>query len=81
MDVASTIPYGDDRQHTCDYCGAELHVHITKQTAHNEKEEYYCPECDKRYYAKASLPIQRVQVLKPRTDGRTDKYQNPPETE
>ena len=76
MDVAATIPYGDSRTHKCDYCGAEMQVFITKQTAHNEKEEYDCPECGKTYHARASLPISPPKLISQRTDGRTDKYEN-----
>lgn len=76
MDVASTIPYGENFKHNCDYCGAEIEVSITRQTAHNEKEDYYCPECDKEYFSRASLPIRHVVLLKPRTDNKTDKYNN-----
>ena len=43
----------------------------------NEKEEYYCPECNKEFYARASLPIRDVRVIKGRTDGKTDRYVNP----
>lgn len=77
MDIASTIPYGDSTTHNCDNCGAELEVNFVKQTAHNEKEEYYCPECNKEFYARASLPIRDVRVIKGRTDGKTDRYVNP----
>lgn len=38
---------------------------------------YYCPECNKRYYKRASLPITNVRVIKPQIDGKTDKYINP----
>lgn len=76
MDVASTIPYGDSREHDCDYCGAGLEINYTRQTSHNEKEEYYCPECGKEYTVSASLPIQHVNVTHPRTDGKKDKYVN-----
>jgi uncharacterized protein with PIN domain len=79
MDYASTKSYGDSTSHACDYCGAEIEVLVTKQTGHNEKEDYYCPECNKRFYKRASLPIMNVNLIKPRTDGKTDKYQNPPE--
>lgn len=67
MDYAATIPYGEDKEQTCSKCGAEFTVHITKQTAHNEREEYYCPECKEEYYAKASMPI-TVTLNKKRTD-------------
>ena len=68
MDVASTIPYGDSEEQTCDYCGAKFKAVIVKQTAHNEREDYNCPECDNSYSAKASQPI-RVIIISPRTDG------------
>lgn len=73
MDIAATIPYGETRNHDCDYCGASLRVEITKQNAHNEQEEYYCPECGKEYTTSASLSP-NVFVEKPRTDGKDDKY-------
>ncbi|KAA2224669.1 hypothetical protein [Chryseobacterium sediminis] len=72
MDIASTIPYGDSTRHNCDNCGAELEVHVVKQKSHNEKEEYNCPECNKLFYARVSQPIQKIIVIKKRTDGKTD---------
>lgn len=80
MDSA-TFPYGAGFEMTCNNCGARLEVPVTMQDGHNEREDYNCPECDKRYYTRASLPIINVQVVTPRTDGKTDKYQNPPEDE
>lgn len=77
MDRASTIGYGESFEHKCSYCGAELKVSITRQTGHNESEEYNCPECDKEYSHRASMPIRNVKVLKGRTDGKTDKFDNP----
>lgn len=69
MDYSATIPYGEEREQTCENCGAEFEVRITKQTAHNEKEDYNCPECGNEYYARASMPI-TVVLKKKRTDGK-----------
>ncbi|WP_255990826.1 hypothetical protein [Chitinolyticbacter albus] len=61
---------------TCDYCGATMRVMDTQQEGHNEYEDYYCPECNKRFRTYASLPP-TVTLLTGRTDNRTDQYQNP----
>lgn len=76
MDIASTIPYGESSIHSCDYCGAEIEVNITKQSGHNEPEDYYCPECNKKFSTWASVPIRDIVLLKKRTDGKNDRYQN-----
>lgn len=75
MSLRETIAHADSHDQTCTYCGAEFHVRITKQSAHNEQEDYSCPECGKQYDARASMPIRTV-LISPRTDGRTDRYQN-----
>lgn len=75
MDIASTISFGDNQNEKCDYCGAEFKTEIINQTGHNEKEEYDCPECQKEFYSRVSMPI-RVKLIKPRTDGKTDTYKN-----
>lgn len=75
MDVASTIPYGDSEEDICNYCGAKFRAIITRQPGHNEREDYNCPECDKQYFARASMPI-RVVLISKRTDGKTDKFNN-----
>jgi DNA-directed RNA polymerase subunit RPC12/RpoP len=64
MDYSATIPYSDGREQTCSNCGAEFSVIITKQTAHNEREEYNCPECGEEYYARASMPIRKIIAMK-----------------
>lgn len=76
MDIQATMPYGESFEVTCDNCGAELKVQITRQKGHNEMEEYYCPECDKEHKKRASMPIRNVNVIKSRTDGKTDKFIN-----
>ena len=79
MDYAATIQTTDGNDYTCDNCGAEFSVTYARQTGHNEREDFYCPECDKRFYVRASLPImsQNIRLTKPRTDGKTNKFQNP----
>ena len=79
MDYGATITTTEGHSHTCDNCGAEISVSVAKQSGHNEREEYYCPECNKRFTTRASLPIMQgnVKLIKPRTDEKTDKYQNP----
>ena len=76
MDLSATIEYGESFEHDCENCGAELSIQITRQKGHNESEEYNCPECDKEYNHRASMPIRNVKVLKSRTDGKTDKFSN-----
>ena len=78
MDYSATNPNGDSDTHNCDYCNAKIEVRYVIQTGHNEKEEYNCPECNKLFHSKASLPIQQhdVKLLSPRTDGKTDKFKN-----
>lgn len=76
MDYASThTAMGEDAQ-TCENCGAEYLISVPKQSGHNEREEYYCPECNKKYYVRASLPINNIRLIKSRTDGKSDKYSN-----
>ena len=58
----------------CEHCGCTFRVKVYKQTAHNEREQYVCPECHKSYYTNASMPPE-VTMLKPRTDGRNDKLE------
>jgi DNA-directed RNA polymerase subunit RPC12/RpoP len=80
MDYASTFSSIESHSHACDNCGAEISLNISRQSGHNEKEEYYCPECNKRFTVSASLPIMPndIQLLGRRTDGKTSRYQNPP---
>jgi uncharacterized protein YbaR (Trm112 family) len=79
MDWDATHSTADGHSHSCDYCGAEIEVTYTKQAGHNEREEYYCPECDKQFFVRASLPImlQNVRLKSARIDGKNDRYQNP----
>ena len=64
-----------NHEQTCDYCGCVFQVVAPGQKGHEEPEEYYCPECNKEYKTRASNSP-TVTLIKPRTDGKTDKYQN-----
>jgi hypothetical protein len=59
---------------TCAYCGARLRVLATHVADDPHREEYACPECGKSYEADA-LAEPEVQLLRPRTDGKNDRYQ------
>ncbi len=43
-------------------CGCLFKVWIFKQNGHNEREDYYCPDCKKEYSAIASLPPRVMKV-------------------
>jgi hypothetical protein len=43
-------------------CGCLFKVSILKQDGHNEREEYYCPDCNKEYSAWASLSPRVVKI-------------------
>ena len=61
-------------ERSCGYCGARFRVLATQVTDHPHREEYACPECGKCYVAEASAEPE-VQLLRPRTDGKNDRYQ------
>ena len=60
---------------SCAYCGARFRVLATLTADHLHPEEYACPECGKSYVIRGVLEPQ-VQLLKPRTDGKGDRYQD-----
>ena len=64
-----------NQEQTCDYCGCVFQVIALGQKGHEESEEYYCPECNKEYKTRASNSP-RVSLIKPRTDGKNNKYKN-----
>jgi len=75
-DWNATHPYPDnDINKTCDYCGCVFRMQSAKQDGHNEPEEYYCPECFKEYRIRA-CNSPKVTLISPRTDGKTDRYNN-----
>lgn len=59
---------------SCTYCGARLRVLATQQAGESRREEYGCPECGKVYETEA-FGEPEVQLLRPRTDGKHDRYQ------
>ncbi|WP_286760619.1 hypothetical protein [Salegentibacter sp. UBA1130] len=73
MNHGFTISGGDSFEENC---GAKFKVNTTKQKAHNDREEYNCPECGKTSTRRASLPFRdrNINLILPRTDGRTDRY-------
>jgi len=60
---------------TCNYCGAVYEVHVAELEGHNQGEEYYCPECGKEN-KRLACNTPHVFLKSPRTDGKTDKFQN-----
>lgn len=58
----------------CVYCGARLAVFVSREAGSAEEHGYECHECGKDYVVHAALEP-RVSVLEPRTDGKTDRYE------
>lgn len=61
-------------ERSCVYCGARFRVLASRVPEHNHSEDYACPECGKRYEADSAVEPE-VLLLKPRTDGKLDRYQ------
>jgi hypothetical protein len=59
---------------TCVYCGARFRVLATLAPAANQPQSYDCPGCGKAYEIEAVAPPQ-LRLLRGRTDGRDDRYQ------
>jgi len=59
---------------SCAYCGARFRVLATHQADDPHREEYACPECGKSYETEADAEPE-VQLLRARTDGKGDRYQ------
>ena len=60
---------------SCAYCGARFRVRIAHGPFADHAEEYACPECGKRYETGAAhAPL--VELVQPRQDGKTDRYQD-----
>ena len=72
--VSETLFERSTLQKTCRYCGAQLEVRLARAPDGNEPFEYECPECGKEYEVEAALQPE-VQLVAPRTDGKTDRYQ------
>jgi hypothetical protein len=54
-DRSAMNPYLDCESEIQCECGCLFKVSIIKQDGHNDREEYYCPDCRKEYFAMASL--------------------------
>ena len=61
-------------ERSCGYCGARFRVLASRVADDHHQEEYACPECGKAYALEAAAEPQ-VQLLRPRTDGKDDRYQ------
>ena len=59
---------------TCAYCGARFRVLATQVVESRLQCEYACPECGKSYETEAAGEPE-VQLLRRRTDGKADRYQ------
>jgi len=61
---------------TCVYCGARFRVLSTRAAdpLQLQSQEYECPGCGKQYEIDAAAPPE-VQLLRGRTDGKDDRYQ------
>jgi len=57
----------------CDFCGAKFRLSVPGQDGHEEREEYYCPECGKNSTCRASNRPS-VDLIDKRTDNRTISY-------
>jgi DNA-directed RNA polymerase subunit RPC12/RpoP len=60
---------------SCAYCGARFRVLATHAPDDPHQEEYACPECGKSYATEAAGEPE-VQLLRPRTDGRRNRYED-----
>ena len=62
-------------EQSCAYCGACFRVlasHASQAVDH--AEDYACPECGKHYETEAAAEPE-VRLLKRRSDGKHDRYQ------
>ena len=57
----------------CLYCGARFDVIVTRPRVMEEEDDFGCPECGK-VYSTHSGSIPQVELIEPRTDGKTDRY-------
>lgn len=59
---------------SCVYCGARLQVSTAVLGGEPRYHRYVCPQCGKQDGLR-STGHPHVRVLAPRTDGKTDRYQ------
>ncbi len=74
--VEGTPPYVRGTfQQTCGYCGCVFSVRVPGRIGYEGPENYYCPECHKRFPVKASR-APGVTLISKRCDGRKANYPN-----
>ena len=61
-------------ERSCVYCGARMRLLALLAPEENRMQDYDCPECGKTYEMEAASEPQ-VRLLRPRTDGKEDRYQ------
>ena len=61
-------------ERSCAYCGARFRVLASHLPQRDHQEDYACPECGKHYETEA-VAEPEVRLLKPRSDGKKDRYQ------
>ena len=61
-------------ERTCTYCGARFHVVASRSPGGNRPRIFGCPGCGKQYETEAAAPPE-VRLLRGRTDGKNDRYQ------
>jgi hypothetical protein len=61
-------------ENSCAYCGARFRVLATQMPEGNHPQEYACPDCGKHYTMRA-VEEPEVRLLRPRSDGKDDRYQ------
>jgi DNA-directed RNA polymerase subunit RPC12/RpoP len=59
---------------SCAYCGARFRVLATQGPYESVEAQYECPDCGKGYRIEGADDPE-VQLLRPRTDGKNDRYQ------
>ena len=59
---------------SCAFCGAHFRVLAMRTAQDLHSEEYECPECSMPYRTEAAAEPE-VQLLRRRTDGKSDRYQ------
>jgi hypothetical protein len=72
--VSETLFQKTSLPKSCAYCGAMFELLLARAVEGNEAFDYDCPECGKEYAAEAAMPPD-VKLTAPRTDGKTDRYQ------
>jgi hypothetical protein len=72
--VSETLFEKSSLPRSCAYCGAKFQLLVARAADGNEPFGYDCPECGKQDETQAAMQPQ-VQLTAPRTDGKTDRYQ------